>query len=39
METEIHRIPLDMTNCYLIKEEGAVLVDGGFPNKGEEFEK
>lgn len=39
METEIHRIPLGMTNCYLIKEEGVVLVDGGFPDKGEEFQQ
>lgn len=39
MKTEIHRLSLGSTNCYLIKEEGLVLVDGGFPNKGEEFLK
>lgn len=39
MKTEIHSIPLGISNCYLIKEEGVVLVDGGFANKGEEFEK
>jgi hydroxyacylglutathione hydrolase len=37
MKTEIHRLSLGFTNCYLIKEEGVVLVDAGVPNKGRKF--
>ncbi len=29
MTAEIHQIPLGLTNCYLIIDEGTVLVDGG----------
>jgi len=29
MTVEIHQIPLGLTNCYLIRDEGTVLVDGG----------
>lgn len=39
MRTEIYGVPLGMTNCYLIKEEGVVMVDGGWPDKGEAFRK
>lgn len=39
METEIHRLSLGATGCYLIKEEGLILVDGGFPKKGKAFLK
>jgi hydroxyacylglutathione hydrolase len=38
-KTEIHRLPLGLCNCYLIKEEGLVLVDAGWPNQGEKFLK
>jgi len=36
METEIHRLSfgLGFVNCYLIKQEGLILVDAGIPNKG-----
>lgn len=39
MRTEIHRIPLGLSNCYLIREEGAILVDAGFPGKGRELQR
>ena len=39
METEIHRIPLGLSNSYVIREEGVILVDAGFPGKGEELQK
>ena len=39
IKTEIHRLSLGMCNCYLIKEEGMILVDAGFPNKGKKFLK
>ena len=39
METEIHRLSLGFINCYLIKQEGLVLVDAGIPNKGKSFLK
>ena len=39
METEIHRLSLGLTNCYLIKQEGLILVDAGNPNKGKSFLK
>jgi glyoxylase-like metal-dependent hydrolase (beta-lactamase superfamily II) len=38
MKTEIHRLSLGC-NCYLIKEEGIILVDGGSPNKEKKFRK
>ena len=37
METQIHRLRLGHTNCYLIKEEGVILIDGGEPNKINRF--
>jgi hydroxyacylglutathione hydrolase len=37
MRTVIHRIPLGKCSCYLIQEEGLVLVDTGDPNKGKKF--
>lgn len=37
MKTEIHRLSLGFTNCYLIRQEGVVLVDAGVPNKGRKF--
>lgn len=39
METEIHRLSLGLTNCYLIKQEGLILVDAGSPKKGKNFLK
>jgi len=33
MDAEIHRLPMGMCNCYLIKEDGLVLVDAGPPNQ------
>jgi glyoxylase-like metal-dependent hydrolase (beta-lactamase superfamily II) len=39
METEIHRLSLGVANCYLIKEEGMILVDAGSPNKEKKFMK
>ena len=39
MKTEIHRLPLGIANCYLIKEEGVILVDAGTPNKEKKFLK
>jgi len=39
METEIHRLSLCFSNCYLIRQEGLILVDAGFPNKGKSFLK
>ena len=39
MNTKIHPLPLGPTVCYLIKEEGLILVDGGWPNRGKEFVK
>ena len=39
MATEIHQLPLGACNCYLIREEGLILVDAGFPNQGKRFLK
>ncbi len=39
MQTEIHRLSLGICNCYLIKEEGVILVDAGSPNQGKKFLK
>ena len=45
MKTEIHQLSLGHAtvfgacNCYLIKEEGLILVDAGFPNQGKKFLK
>jgi len=39
METEIHRLSLGFANCYLIRQEGLILVDAGPPNKGNSFIK
>jgi glyoxylase-like metal-dependent hydrolase (beta-lactamase superfamily II) len=37
METEIHRLLLGFTSCFLIKEQGLVLLDAGVPNQGRKF--
>ena len=33
MDAEIHRLPMGICNCYLIKENGAILVDAGPPKQ------
>lgn len=38
MDTEIHRLSLGI-GCYLIKEDGLILVDAGMPNQGKNFLK
>jgi len=35
--TEIHKLPLGNCNCYLVKQQGMVLIDTGFPNQRENF--
>jgi len=37
MEPKIFPIHIGFDQCYLIKEEGAVLVDGGAPGKVSDF--
>ena len=37
MPVEIHPLPLGMCNCYLVKQEGLVLVDAGGPNQGQKL--
>ncbi len=39
MSVQVHRLPLGITNCYLIKEQGLVLVDAGPPQKAEQLMK
>lgn len=39
METQIHRLSLGFINCYLIKQEGLILIDAGMPKKGRSFLK
>jgi len=39
MTVEIHRISLGLTNCYLIRDGGTILVDGGQPGKSQKFLK
>jgi hydroxyacylglutathione hydrolase len=39
MSVQIHRLPVGMTNCYLIKERGLILVDAGMPRKAELLRK
>lgn len=35
----IYTICLGLDNCYLIQDEGTIMVDGGSPNKSKEFNK
>jgi hydroxyacylglutathione hydrolase len=37
MQTQIYPLPLGFATCYLIKQEGMVLVDTGTPNQGKKF--
>ena len=39
MGIDIHKIPLGVANCYVIKEEGAIMIDSGTPKKGKRFVK
>ena len=39
MGIDIHKIPLGTDNCYVIKDEGAIMIDSGTPKKGKRFIK
>lgn len=39
MEVNIHSIDFGFNQCYVIKSEGTVMIDGGPPNKVEDFMK
>lgn len=39
MDTEIHRLSLGICNCYLVKQEGLILIDGGAPKQLENFRR
>ncbi len=39
MGIDIHKIPLGADNCYVIKEEGTIMIDSGTPKKGKRFVK
>jgi len=39
VKTEIYRLSLGVCDCYLIKEDGLILVDAGGPNQGKKFRK
>ncbi len=39
MGIDIHKIPLGVDNCYVVKEEGTIMIDSGTPKKGKEFVK
>jgi len=33
----IHKIPLGADNCYVVKEEGTIMIDSGTPKKGKKL--
>jgi glyoxylase-like metal-dependent hydrolase (beta-lactamase superfamily II) len=37
MEAQVHALALGVANCYLITEEGTILVDAGGPNQATKF--
>jgi glyoxylase-like metal-dependent hydrolase (beta-lactamase superfamily II) len=37
MQTQIYRLPLGFSTCYLVKQEGLILVDTGTPNQAKKF--
>ncbi|WP_291459607.1 hypothetical protein [Desulfobacula sp.] len=37
MGIEIHPIRLGACNCYVIKDKGIIMIDGGTPKKGKKF--
>jgi glyoxylase-like metal-dependent hydrolase (beta-lactamase superfamily II) len=39
MSTHIYPIPLGFDHCYLIRDKGTIMVDGGAPKKAKEFIK
>ncbi len=39
MGVSIHSVPLGFCKCYLIKDKGVVMIDGGAPNKAKAFLK
>lgn len=39
MSTHIYPIPLGFDHCYLIRDRGTIMVDGGAPKKAKEFVK
>jgi len=39
MSTHIYPIPLGIDHCYLIRDKGTIMVDGGAPKKAKEFTK
>lgn len=39
MSTQIHTLTLGVANCYLIMEQGTILIDAGVPNQGKKFLK
>ena len=39
MSVNIYPIPLGFDHCYVIQDEGTIMIDGGAPNKGKEFAK
>ena len=39
MTTKIHTLKFDINRCYIIQSQGTILIDGGPPNKGKNFEK
>ena len=39
MGIDIHKIPLGADNCYVIKDEGTIMIDSGTPKKGKIFVK
>jgi hydroxyacylglutathione hydrolase len=39
MTTEIHTIPLGFDNCYIIREEGTIMIDSGAPKEAKEFSR
>lgn len=39
MHSDIHPVPLGIDRCYLVRGEGTILIDGGAPNRIEQFRK
>jgi glyoxylase-like metal-dependent hydrolase (beta-lactamase superfamily II) len=39
MSVEIHPVRLGINRCYLIRDRGVILIDGGVPNKAMAFKK
>jgi glyoxylase-like metal-dependent hydrolase (beta-lactamase superfamily II) len=39
MAIEIHKIPLGLDQCYIVRDKGTIMVDGGSPGKIKEFKR